>query len=61
MNTSILPEALLAVFVGNFVTAWAVYLMWRIKKDERDWLAISGMLFICLIVVVTAVAVRSPT
>lgn len=46
--------SIVTVFAGaiaaNFVTAWAVYLMWRIKKNENGWPAIARMLFICLVV-----------
>lgn len=58
---STLVETFVAVIAANFITAWAIYFMWRIKRNESDWPAIGGMLFICLIVVVSAYALRYPT
>lgn len=58
---SILPEAFLAVILGNFMTAWAVYFMWRLKRNENDWIALAGMLFLLLIVGIGAYSIRYPT
>lgn len=54
-------ELVLAGFMVNFITVAFFYAVWRIRKNESDWTAITIALFCCLIVGVTAYAVAQPS
>ena len=51
----------LTVMLGNFATGWFIYALWRINRNEHDWVAIAIAVFILVTVGIAAYAVRFPT
>lgn len=50
-----------AVLVANLATGGFIYCLWRIRKNENDWWAIAGVLFIALTAGVVGYAIRYPS
>lgn len=56
-----IPATYMIVMLANFATGWFIYCLWRLKRNEGDWIALAGACFILLTVGVAAYAVRYPT
>ena len=55
-----LVQAFVGAICANILTAYFVFSLWRIHKNERDYRAIFGVLVCAVIVIVASYALKYP-